>query len=165
MKKYTIILIAALVACAFSACDEKTTLPYIPVEKPDPTPPSGENPDTYTVTYRLDKVLLCPPENPKGTEIFGKLDYFSSLRMTLDVSPLKITVTFDNGNVPFSPFAEPLPEGPVECELDTNVYPAPNVLRLKGTDTVIATFDQDGFTTEFQLDSKLLTYKYIFKPL
>lgn len=163
MKKYAIILIAALFACAFSACDEETALPYIPVEKPDPTPPSGENPDTYTVIYRLDKVLLCPPENPKGTDIFRKLDYFSSLRMTLDVSPLKITVTFDNGDVPFSPFAEALPEGPVECELDSNT--TPNVLRIRGTETVIATFEQDGFSTQFQLDSKLLTYKYIFKPL
>jgi len=27
------------------------------------------------------------------------------------------------------------------------------------------TFEQDGFTTQFQLDSKLLTYKYKFKSL
>ena len=53
---------AALSACAFSSCDEETTLPHIPVEKPeDNTPPSGEDPETYTVTYRLDKVLLCSP--------------------------------------------------------------------------------------------------------
>ena len=78
MKKYAIILTAALFVCAFSGCDEETTLPYIPVEKPDNnTPPEGDDPDTYTVAYRLDKVLLCAPENPNGTDIYGKLDYFS----------------------------------------------------------------------------------------
>ncbi len=40
MKKYAIILTAALFVCAFSGCDEETTLPYNPVEKPDNnTPP------------------------------------------------------------------------------------------------------------------------------
>ena len=81
MKKYAIILTAALFVCAFSGCDEETTLPYIPVEKPDNnTPPEGDDPDTYTVAYRLDKVLLCAPENPNGTDIYGKLDYFPSYR-------------------------------------------------------------------------------------
>ena len=145
MKKYAIILTAALFVCAFSGCDEETTLPYIPVEKPDNnTPPEGDDPDTYTVTYR-------------------KLDYFPSLRMTLNVSPLATTVTFDNGDIPFVPFPEALSEGPIQCVLDSNVIP--NGLRVKGSDTVIATFEQDGFTTQFQLDSKLLTYKYKFKSL
>ena len=40
MKKYAIILTAALFVCAFSGCDEEAPLPYIPVEKPDDnTPP------------------------------------------------------------------------------------------------------------------------------
>ena len=164
MKKYVIMIAAALSACAFSSCDEETTLPYIPVEKPeDNTPPSGEDPETYTVTYRLDKVLLCSPDNTNGLDISGKLDYFSPLRMTLNVSPLATTVTFDNGDIPFVPFPEALSEGPIQCVLDSNVIP--NVLRVKGSDTIIATFEQDGFTTQFQLDSKLLTYKYKFKRL
>lgn len=55
MKKYAIILTAALFVCAFSGCDEEAPLPYIPVEKPDDnTPPEGDDPDTYTVAYRLD---------------------------------------------------------------------------------------------------------------
>ena len=154
MKKYAIILTAALFVCAFSGCDEEAPLPYIP---------EGDDPDTYTVAYRLDKVLLCAPENPNGTDIYGKLDYFPSLRMTLNVSPLATTVTFDNGDIPFVPFPEALSEGPIQCVLDSNVIP--NVLRVKGSDTIIATFDADGFTTQFQLDSKLLTYKYKFKRL
>ena len=49
MKKYAIILTAALFVCAFSGCDEEAPLPYIPVEKPDDnTPPEGDDPDTYT---------------------------------------------------------------------------------------------------------------------
>lgn len=112
MKKYVIMIAAALSACAFSSCDEETTLPYIPVEKPeDNTPPSGEDPETYTVTYRLDKVLLCSPDNTNGLDISGKLDYFSPLRMTLNVSPLGTTVVFENDEVPFSPFAGLIPEG------------------------------------------------------
>ena len=83
--------------------------------------------------------------------------------MTLNVSPLATTVTFDNGDIPFVPFPEALSEGPIQCVLDSNVIP--NVLRVKGSDTIIATFDADGFTTQFQLDSKLLTYKYKFKSL
>ena len=53
--------------------------------------------------------------------------------------------------------------GPIACELDSDV--TPNVLRIKDSDTVLATFEQDGFTTEFRLDSRLLTYKYKFKSL
>ena len=118
-----------------------------------------------TVTYRLDKVLLCSPDNTNGLDISGKLDYFSPLRMTLNVSPLGTTVVFENDEVPFSPFAGLIPEGggPIACELDSDV--TPNVLRIKNSDTVLATFEQDGFTTEFRLDSRLLTYKYKFKSL
>ena len=85
--------------------------------------------------------------------------------MTLNVSPLGTTVVFENDEVPFSPFAGLIPEGggPIACELDSDV--TPNVLRIKDSDTVLATFEQDGFTSEFRLDSRLLTYKYKFKSL
>ena len=41
----------------------------------------------------------------------------------------------------------------------------PQITKSYASDTIIATFEQDGFTTQFQLDSKLLTYKYKFKRL
>ena len=62
MKKYAIILTAALFVCAFSGCDEETTLPYIPVEKPDNnTPPEGDDPDTYTVTTGSTRCCCARP--------------------------------------------------------------------------------------------------------
>lgn len=164
MKKYAFILAAVLLACAFSGCEDEATLPFIPVEKPDDSnPPTGEDPDTYTVTYGLDKVLLCAPENTNGTNIIGKFDFFSRTRMTLNVSPTQTSVVFDNGDIPFYPYAEKLPEGAIPCELDTNA--SPNVLRIKDTNTVLATFEKDGFTISFQLDCKSLTYKYKFKSI
>lgn len=164
MKKYALLLAATLLVSAFSACDEETTLPYIPYEEDETeTPTEGEDPEAVTNTYCLKQVLQCSPENPNGVDIFGKLDFFATLRMTVSVSATGAVVEFDNGDVPFLPFAEALPEGKIECDLDHNVIP--NVLRIRDTETVIATFEKDGFTTEFQLDSKLLRYKYKYTKL
>lgn len=164
MKKYALLLAAALLVSAFSACDEETTLPYIPYEEDTPeTPTEGEDPDAVTNTYRLNQVLQCSPENPNGVDLYGKFDFFASLRMTVSVSATGAVVEFDNGEVPFLPFTEALPEGKIQCDLDHSVIP--NVLRIRDTDTVIATFEKDGFTTEFQLDSKLLSYKYKYTKL
>lgn len=164
MKKYALLLAATLLVSAFSACDEETTLPYIPYEEDETeTPTEGEDPEAVTNTYCLKQVLQCSPENPNGVDIFGKLDFFATLRMTVSVSATGVVVEFDNGDVPFLPFAEALPEGKIECDLDHNVIP--NVLRIRDTETVIATFEKDGFTTEFQLDSKLLSYKYKYTKL
>lgn len=164
MKKYALLLAATLLVSAFSACDEETTLPYIPYEEDETeTPTESEDPEAVTNTYCLKQVLQCSPENPNGVDIFGKLDFFATLRMTVSVSATGAVVEFDNGDVPFLPFAEALPEGKIECDLDHNVIP--NVLRIRDTETVIATFEKDGFTTEFQLDSKLLSYKYKYTKL
>ena len=70
---------------------------------------------------------------------------------------------FANGEVPFAPFAFELPEGVVECEFDTDALP--NELRIKGTDHVIAYFQNGEFSIPFQLDSKQLSYKYTFKEI
>ena len=164
MKKYALLLAATLLVSAFSACDEETTLPYIPYEEDETeTPTEGEDPEAVTNTYCLKQVLQCSPENPNGVDIFGKLDFFATLRMTVSVSATGAVVEFDNGEVPFLPFTEALHEGKIQCDLDHSVIP--NVLRIRDTDTVIATFEKDGFTTEFQLDSKLLSYKYKYTKL
>lgn len=164
MKKYALLLAAALFVSAFSACDDETTLPYIPYEEDKTeTPTEGEDPDIITNTYRLNQVLQCSPENPSGVDIFGKLDFFATLRMTVSVSATGAVVEFDNGDIPFLPFTEALPEGKIECDLDHSTIP--NVLRIRDTGTVIATFEKDGFTTTFQLDCKQLTYKYKYVKL
>lgn len=164
MKKYALLLAAALFVSAFSACDDETTLPYIPYEEDKTeTPTEGEDPDIITNTYRLNQVLQCSPENPSGVDIFGKLDFFATLRMTVSVSATGAVVEFDNGDIPFLPFTEALPEGEIECDLDHSTIP--NVLRIRDTGTVIATFEKDGFTTTFQLDCKQLTYKYKYVKL
>ena len=112
MKKYALLLAAALFVSAFSACDDETTLPYIPYEEDKTeTPTEGEDPDIITNTYRLNQVLQCSPENPSGVDIFGKLDFFATLRMTVSVSATGAVVEFDNGDIPFLPFTEALPEG------------------------------------------------------
>lgn len=164
MRKYLLILLAALIASAFSGCKDDAAFPFIPVDKPGTTtPPEGNDPTPHRVTYRLDKVLLCSPENAAGVNIINKFDFFASMRMTLSVSPTQTTLLFDNGDIPFYPLSEALPEGEILCELDASV--SPNVLRIQDSDTVIATFEKDGFTISFQLDCKSLTYKYKFKSL
>ncbi|MEG0808450.1 MAG: hypothetical protein RR410_08885 [Alistipes sp.] len=164
MKKYLIILAAALAVCAFSGCEEKTKFPYIPVEKPDDsTPPTGADPATYSVTYKIDKVLQSTPDNTGGIDIANKFDFFGSVRMTLNVSPTATTLSYTNGEIPFYPFDELLPEGTIACDLDTST--TPNVLRLKDSQVVFATFESDGFTISFHLDCKSITYKYKLKSI
>lgn len=167
MKRILLILAAALLAGIVCGCDEEKTLPYIPVDRPDDTPPASEDPESYTVTYQLVKVLQCSPNNPQGRDLFDKLDFFpsTSTSMTLSVSPLKCTVSFDNGDLPFYPFAERLPQGPVECVMDRNVVPY--VIRIEGkeSETIFASYEADGFTISFHLDSELVTYKYKFKSI
>ena len=85
-------------------------------------------------------------------------------KMSSDFPSDKMThLEFSNGEVPFSPFAFEVPEGVVECEFDTDALP--NELRIKGTDHVIAYFQNGEFSIPFQLDSKQLSYKYTFKEI
>ncbi len=165
MKQIAIFLITVCTIAFLSGCEEKQTLPYIPVEETDEEiPHEGEDVDPLTVNYQLDKVLQCDPVNTDGTDITNKLDFFSSpARISVSISPTKTLFTFENGElIPFYPFAEEL-QSPVECELDTAVVP--NELRRKDTGEVLATFENDGFVISFHLDSKSLTYKYKFKSI
>ena len=65
--------------------------------------------------------------------------------------------------LPFSPYAFEIPSGEVECYLDTEALP--NELRIKGTDNVVAYFQNGEFSVPFQLDCEELNYKYTFKEI
>lgn len=165
MKQFAFLLIAACSFALLSGCEEKQTLPYIPVEEPeDSTPATGEDADPLTVNYELDKVLQCDPVNTNGTDITDKLDFFATrARMSVSISPTGTRFTFENGEqIPFYPFAEEF-QSPIDCELDTAVVP--NELRRKDTGEVLATFENDGFVISFHLDSQHITYKYKFKSV
>ncbi len=160
MKKYAIILTAALFVCAFSGCDEEAPSPTSRSKNRTTTRrPEGDDPDTYTVAYRLDKVLLCAPENPNGTDIYGKLDYFPSLRMTLKrVAARKppsrsTTATSLSYRSPKRcPKAHPVCAGTATS--------SPTCCGSKVADTIIATFEQGRLSTQFQLGQQnLLTYQ------
>lgn len=162
MKKLTILLAVALVAFGFTSCgDEATKLPYIPYEPEEPeVPATGENPSSEVVVYNLSEVLLIDEAHPAGINLMEKVNFFNSLTMTIEQSPTKLLVTVDDTNSPFDAWGVELPEGPMECTLDTSVVP--NELRtLDGL--LLATYQSNGFTVEFQLDSDKLKYQYKFK--
>ena len=54
-------------------------------------------------------------------------------------------------NVPFSPYNFEIPEGRIDCYLDTEALP--NELRITGTENVIAYYQNGEFSIPFQLDS------------
>lgn len=163
MKKLTILLAFALVLGGFTACsDEENKLPYIPYEPETPeVPAEGEDAQSQTINYKLGQVLLCEPNNPGGVNLLNKFDFFNTVSMTVIQSPTGIKVTLNPGDVPFVVWDVEIPEEGLDCELDKEVVP--NELRIKGTKTVIATYEKDGFTATFQLDSDQLTYKYKFQ--
>ena len=162
MKKLTWILAMAFVAATFSSCKEESEFPYIPYEKEEQEIPTDwEDVQSQTINYRLGKVLLCEPANPAGIDLVNKLDFFNSVSMTITQSPTGVKATINQGNVPFSAWNFEIPAEEFECDFDTDVVP--NELRIKGTKSVVATYENDGFTVTFQLDSDQLTYKYKFQ--
>ena len=93
-----------------------------------------------------------------------KFDFFGTLRFTIHVKDNRMaSLEFSNGDVPFSPYAFEIPSGEVECYLDTETLP--NELRIKGTDNVVAYFQNGEFSVPFQLDCEELNYKYTFKEI
>lgn len=162
MKKLTLLLAFALVVGGFSSCDDNDNkLPYIPYEPEEPeVPAEGEDPVAEQSTYTLKEVLLCDPSHPDGINIINKVDYFKSMSMTISQSPTKLLVTIDDTNSPFDAWGVELPDGEMECILDTSVVP--NELRTVDG-LLLATFEKNGFTVSFQLDSDKLTYKYKFQ--
>jgi hypothetical protein len=123
---------------------------------------SSDYPQNGTVTYGLRQVLQYDPMNINGIDISKKMDFFSTVRFTLYYENGKLAkLKYVNGDVPFSPFqfdAVSTVEG--ECELNYDVLP--NELRMKGTDKVIAYYQDGEFIMPFQLDCASLRYKYTF---
>lgn len=151
MKKYVLLFIFAAV-CVFVSCDDVSNKM------------SEDYPSDYTIRYGLRQVLQYDPMNINGIDVVDKFDFFSTLRFTIQVRGGKmVCLEFSNGKVPFSPFSFELPQGEVECVFDSEVFP--NELRIKGTDHVIAYFQDGEFSIPFQLDSKQLNYKYTFKEI
>lgn len=164
MKKLTIIFALMLAVCNLCSCGEDAAFPFIPYEKDEvKIPATGEDAEEQVINYKLGKVLLCEPANPDGVDIVNKLDFFAGVKMTIIQSPTGMRAIIDKGDVPFNVWNEEIPEGEIDCELDMEVVP--NQLRIKGTDTVLATFESAGFTVAFQLDCDQLTYKYIFQRI
>lgn len=123
---------------------------------------SGDFPENYDIEYGIRQVLQYDPVNINGIDISKKLDFFSSLKFNLHYTGGKISsVSYSNGNIPFSPFNfDNGSDFEAECELDTQVFP--NELRIKGTDRVIAYFQNGEFIMPFTLDCGSINYKYTF---
>lgn len=123
---------------------------------------TDDYPQNYDIEYQIRQVMQYDPMNINGIDVSGKLDFFNTIRFTLHYNDGKIThLSYSNGEVPFSPFGfttESLTE--TECELDTDVMP--NELRIKGTDNVVAYFQNGEFVMPFQLDCSELSYRYTF---
>lgn len=123
---------------------------------------SSDYPQNYEVNYQLRQVLQYDPMNINGIDVAKKLAFFNSLRFTLQYNEGKLTkLKYSNGVVPFSPFNfDAETEFEVDCELDYEVFP--NELRVRGTDKVIAYYQNGEFIMPFQLDCSSISYKYTF---
>jgi len=136
--------------------------PFASCEVDNSTIMSEDYPQNYKIVYGLRQVLEYDPMNISGIDISKKMDFFSSVKLTLFYNDGKLThLTYSNGKVPFSPFAfETNGEIDEDCELDYNKVP--NELRIRGTDKVIAYFINGEFVMPFQLDCSSISYKYTF---
>ena len=123
---------------------------------------SKDYPENFQVNYKLRKVLQYDPMNINGVDISKELDFFETLKLTLNYNKGKLTtLSFDNGDIPFSPFNfESEQKFEVPCEIDYDV--SPNELRIKDTNKVIAYFINSNFIMPFVLDCELLSYRYTF---
>jgi hypothetical protein len=123
---------------------------------------SDDFPKDYNIEYEIRQVLQYDPMNINGINISRKLDFFSTVRFTLHYKDGKLArLTYSNGDVPFSPFGfEAESEIETDCELDYDIMP--NELRIKGTDKVIAYYQNGEFIMPFKLDCGSISYKYTF---
>ncbi|MGN1232819.1 MAG: hypothetical protein ACI4UJ_05165 [Candidatus Cryptobacteroides sp.] len=118
----------------------------------------------YDINYELRAVLEKDPVNINGIDVYPYFDFFKTLKFTIKVREGRMSsLIFDNGDVPFSPFKFSVPSGEVSCEFDDSV--SPNVLRLKDSKEVIATYRNGELYIPFVLDCEELTYEFRFKEV
>jgi len=149
MKKEIILLLAAALI-AFGGCRPVSN-------QMDPDLPSdGE------IVYTLRQVLEYDPVNVNGIDVCPYFGFFNTLSFTIYVRDGKmVSLQYTDGDIPFSPFKFDIPDGIVDCRLDTDVLPY--ALKLKETGETVAYFKNGEFYIPFQLDCKDLSYEYRFR--
>lgn len=119
---------------------------------------------TYDITYALGSVIEKDPVNISGIDVYPYFDFFGSLNFVINVVDGKmVSFTYDNGEIPFSAHKFAMPSGRTECEFDDTV--SPNVLKIKGTDDVVATFVNGELIVPFVLDCEEISYEFHFKEV
>lgn len=153
MRKYVLIVTVVSVLLVLVSCEDDNR-----------TKISSDYPSDFDINYGLFHVYQYDEVNINGIDLASKFDFFNTFRLTLHYTDNKISaVTFDNGDVPFSPYSYEIPSGKVDAYLNTNVLP--NELRLTGSEKVIAYYVNGEFSIPFKLDCPSLDYKYTFKSI
>lgn len=153
MRKYLFIAAVVSVLFVLVSCEDENR-----------TKMSLDYPSDFDINYGLFHVYQYDEVNINGIDLVSKFDFFNTFRLTLHYTDNKISaVTFDNGDVPFSPYSYEIPSGKVDAYLNTNVLP--NELRLTGSEKVIAYYVNGEFSIPFKLDCPSLDYKYTFKSI
>jgi len=153
MKKNVFIFIVVSVLLSFSGCNTNDRLLM-----------DKNYPADYDITYGIRQVMQYDEVNINGIDIAGKLPFFETFRLIIHYTDSKISgVTFSNGEIPFSPYDFEVPDGKIDCYLNTDALPSE--LRITGTNNVIAYFQNGEFSIPFKLDCPALSYKYTFKSI
>ena len=153
MKQNVLMITIISVLLSFSGCNTDERLKM-----------DSDYPADYDIQYGIRQVMQYDEININGIDIAAKMPFFETFRLTIHYTNSKISaITYSNGDVPFSPYNFELPNGKIDCYLDTQALP--NELRIKGTDNVIAYFQNGEFSVPFKLDCPLLSYKYTFKSV
>ncbi|MDD3906905.1 MAG: hypothetical protein PHF34_01685 [Bacteroidales bacterium] len=153
MRKYVLIVTVVSVLLALASCEDDNR-----------TKMSSDYPADFDINYGLFHVYQYDEVNINGIDLASKFDFFNTFRLTLHYTDNEISaVTFDNGDVPFSPYNYEIPSGKVDAYLATNVLP--NELRLRDSEEVIAYYVNGEFSIPFKLDCSSLDYKYTFKSI
>lgn len=156
MRKCALTVTVVSVLLALASCEDDSR-----------TKMSSDYPSDFDINYGLFHVYQYDEVNINGIDLASKLNFFNTFRLTLHYTDNKISaVTFDNGDVPFSPYSYygyEIPEGKSDAYLNTDVLP--NELRLRESEKVVAYYVNGEFSIPFKLDCPSLDYKYTFKSI